>query len=1329
MTKESIGIVLINDDPDDVSLLRQCLASASETKYRVTVKRTGAKGIHACLAPGARRPDCVIIDLHLPDMSGLDVLNQLKNGAGEMKFPVVLFIDSGDECKAATAALRAGAQDYIAKSWLTADGLACAVENAIERFKLREKLHKKRVELERQHREFRALIENVPNIITRIDRDLKHMYINTAIERVTGLAPEAFLGKTSREAGLPAEFCDSWEAVLKEAVVGGSELTYNFDYQTPLGPRSYQARLIPQFSATGEVDSVLAVLTDVTHGKLAEEALRTGEEHLRNVIDRLLAFVGVSTPEGILVEANKPALEAASLTPGDVLGKPFEETYWWSYAPKAQANLRRAIDCAAQGEAVRYDALIRTGKDRFMTIDFMIAPLVDSRGKVTHLIHSGVDITERKRGEEALRKSAARERARSAELQAVLRATPAAIWIAQDPECRRITGNPASYKLLELPEKANISATADAENPAQRNFREFRNGTPIPPHDLPMQRAASRGIESQGTELTLRFEDGRERHIYGNATPLRDADGTVYGAISAFIDITRLKETEEALRHSEKRFRRFATSDIIGIVFADVHGRLNDVNNEYLRIIGYTREQFEASRIRWTEITPPEWRPADEKGVAEARSTGSCSHYEKEYIRRDGSRVPVLIGYTLLDESNDDLVAFILDISERKRSEQIRARLAAIVESSEDAIVSKTLDGVIQSWNAGAERLFGYTQQEAIGQHITLIIPPERQDEERTILDRLCRREWVEHFETVRVAKNGRRLDVSLTVSPICNDAGRVIGASKIARDITERKRGENALRESEARYREAAIEAALNAEANAKFRAFFEQGTNFAGVLALDGTVVEANRLCLDACGFVSEEVLGKPFWECGWWNRSPALMDMVRAASLQAAGGRLFRTESSYFIADGTERVVDLILAPVTDEVGHILFVAATGTDVTERRAMEDALRQQGRRKDEFLAMLAHELRNPLAAIRTAVHILVLKGPLQPELKWGCEVIERQAKHLTRLIEDLLDVSRISTGKIQLRLVPADFRQVVSRAAESVWPLMTAKQHELTIDLPPRPLSVLADPARLEQVVSNLLTNAAKYTDNQGTITLTTAQEGSTIALRLRDNGIGISPEMLPHIFDLYTQVDGNLARSLGGLGIGLTLVKMLVELHGGSVSAASEGPGKGSEFTIRLPALNAPSEDEAQEGRFLPRPTHRPWRPRVLVVDDNVDMALGLALLIETSGHEVKTAHEGSSALEIARQFRPEFVLLDIGMPGMNGYELAEAFKNDPVLREATLIAISGYGQQHDRARARAAGFDHHLIKPVELEILLPILGERQASENPQSNSTRNEDDAGT
>ena len=368
--------------------------------------------------------------------------------------------------------------------------------------------------------------------------------------------------------------------------------------------------------------------------------------------------------------------------------------------------------------------------------------------------------------------------------------------------------------------------------------------------------------------------------------------------------------------------------------------------------------------------------------------------YEKEYIRQDGSLIPVLIGYTLFDESGDDLVAFILDItsvSGRSRPERVWRPSSSLPRTASSARRYRALS--IRGM-PGRAALWLHTGRGNWSNHHS-DYPARAAKRGTEILERLCRGEWVEHFETVRVSKDGQRLDLSLTVSPIRDDAGRVIGASKIARDITVRNRprlpcekaspvtGKRPLRRAKCRGQR-------------QIPCLLRAGDELRGVLSLNGTVVEANRLCLDACGFGAEEVIGKPFWECGWWSGSAALMEIIRIASLQAAGGQPYRTETNYFVADGSERVLDLILIPVADEAGRSLFVAATGTDITDRRSMEDTLRQQGRRKDEFLAMLAHELRNPLAAIRTAVHILVLKGSLEPELTWGCEVIERRPNTL---------------------------------------------------------------------------------------------------------------------------------------------------------------------------------------------------------------------------------------------------------------------------------------------------------------------------------------------
>ncbi|MDI1432455.1 hybrid sensor histidine kinase/response regulator [Polyangium sorediatum] len=377
----------------------------------------------------------------------------------------------------------------------------------------------------------------------------------------------------------------------------------------------------------------------------------------------------------------------------------------------------------------------------------------------------------------------------------------------------------------------------------------------------------------------------------------------------------------------------------------------------------------------------------------------------------------------------------------------------------------------------------------------------------------------------------------------------------------------------------------------------------------------------------------------------------------------------------------------------------------DVTARKEAEQALREADRRKDEFLAMLAHELRNPLAPIRSAAQILRIVGMADPRVERSTAMIERQVQHMTRLVDDLLDVSRITSGKIKLKKGHVDVAVAVGRALETARPLLDARKHEVSVEMPTEPVWVHADPTRLTQMVENLLTNAAKYTEERGRITLAVERAEDIASIRVRDTGVGIPKEMLTRVFDLFTQVDRSLARSEGGLGIGLTLVKNIAEMHGGTVEACSEGRGKGSEFIVRLPALpvtDLPSGPRPPAGGCPAGPR------RILVVDDHADVAESLSMLLRIAGHEVHTALDGCAALEAARTFRPEVVLLDIGLPGMNGYEVASVLRRDPAQAETILIALTGYGHEEDRRRAREAGFTAHLVKPVDLATLERVLG---------------------
>jgi PAS domain S-box-containing protein len=399
-----------------------------------------------------------------------------------------------------------------------------------------------------------------------------------------------------------------------------------------------------------------------------------------------------------------------------------------------------------------------------------------------------------------------------------------------------------------------------------------------------------------------------------------------------------------------------------------------------------------------------------------------------------------------------------------------------------------------------------------------------------------------------------------------------------------------------------------------------------------------------------------------------------------------------------DGTELAIDDSGAPIRDARGRVVGVVLVFRDITQRRGSERALEDADRRKDEFLAMLAHELRNPLAPIRNAAHTLALLGTGDDRVRWVSGVIERQVGLMTRLVDDLLDVSRITSGKITLQRTTVSVREVLAQAVETARPLAESRGQALEVDVPEDAGGVDGDPARLAQAVGNLLDNAIKYTDDGGRIGLRARVEAHEVVIVVEDSGVGVDPELLPHVFDLFIQADRSLERKQGGLGLGLTLVRRLVEMHGGHVEAASAGPGLGSAFTIRLPCLAAEVAEPVAAAEPAEAATAGPAR-RILVVDDQQDSTDSLALFLRLRGHEVRTAHDGPSALDEIEHYRPEVVFLDLGLPGMSGYDVARRVRMKTDLGPLRLVALTGYGTDADRQKTRDAGFDVHLAKPVD------------------------------
>jgi PAS domain S-box-containing protein len=497
--------------------------------------------------------------------------------------------------------------------------------------------------------------------------------------------------------------------------------------------------------------------------------------------------------------------------------------------------------------------------------------------------------------------------------------------------------------------------------------------------------------------------------------------------------------------------------------------------------------------------------------------------------------------------------------------------------------------------------------------------------------------------------------------------------------------------------------------EENERFRALFEQAPGIMAVLRGPEHVFElTNQSYLQLIGHRQvigktareglPEVAGQGFFE---------LLDRVYSSGEPFVGHALpIRVQRE---PDGPleERYLDFVYQPIRDASGAVSGIFVEGSDVTARKQIEDELRAANRQKDQFLAMLAHELRNPLAPIMTAAQLLKV-GRLDPRsIANASEIIARQAAHMTDLVNDLLDVSRVTRGLVTLEKEELDLNVIVSAAVEQVRPLIDARRHSLTLQLSGRSAHVLGDRTRLVQVISNILNNAAKYTAPGGRITLSVSVDEKQVHVGVRDNGVGIAPDILPYIFDLFTQAERTPDRSQGGLGIGLALVKSLVALHGGTVNASSDGIGQGSEFCICLPRLTAPAD--AQDDAAPGDNAQAPGALRVMVVDDNVDAAQMLAALLEVQGHAVCIEYDAKGALERARRERPEVLLLDIGLPDMDGYELARHLRSQPESAGATLVALTGYGQSQDRKEAEQAGFDHYLVKPADMEQVNEVLAE--------------------
>jgi len=894
--------------------------------------------------------------------------------------------------------------------------------------------------------------------------------------------------------------------------------------------------------------------------KRSEEALRESEARYRSVIDALPAAVYTTDADGKITMFNQAAVELSGRVPE--IGNDQWCVTWKLYhpdgtpMPHAECPMAMALK---QGEPIRgYEAIAERPDGSRVSFVPYPTPLRDSNGNLVGAINMLVDITDRKRAEAQLRDREQRLSAffSTAALGVAVLTPDTRFEQVNDTFCRIV-----GYSRAELLKMDSAALTHVDDVPLLKQKIEALMAGGIPRFEI---------------EKRYLRKDGSEIWVQNSVSVTRDAAGKPLNLVALCQDITARKKTETALKQREAELTEFFENASEAIHWIGPDGTILRANKAELRMLGYSADEYIGRNIADFHIDKDNIRHILDR----LHAGETLRAYPAQLLTKEGSIRDVMINSSVYFENGEFMHTrcFTRDVTEQLHTEKSLRQLAAIVETTDDAVISKNLNGIITSWNPAAERLYGYTAAEVVGKSVTILIPPERPDEEPAILARLRRGERIDHYETVRVAKDGRRLDVSLTVSPIRDASGKIIGASKIARDITQQKKAQN---------------------------------------------------------------------------------------------------------------------------EIARLL--------ASERAARQDA-EVASRSKDEFLATLSHELRTPLTAMLGWLTILRTHKLDQKTTTHAIETIERNAKAQAQLIEDLVDISRIVGGKLSLQVGPTELLPVIDASIEVVKPAADAKDISIVVNYDPTVGPVAGDSGRLQQIIWNLLSNAVKFTPNGGSVFVDYRRQGSFAEVVVRDTGIGISEDFLPHVFERFRQAESSATRTHRGMGLGLAIVRHLVELHGGTVSVHSDGENHGTTFMVHLPlaavpkAMSLPAAALEANGDLAKMLNGL----RILLVEDEPDARELIAILLQGSGATVEAVDSVSGALQRLPLFIPDVLVSDIGLPRESGYDLIRHIRSlSSDVNKIPAIALTAFATENDRKMSLSAGFQAHLAKPVEPADLLKTI----------------------
>lgn len=1160
-------------------------------------------------------------------------------------------------------------------------------------------------------KELETFMETVPAAVwIARDPQCHQVTANRTAYELTRKSPGSVVTATPADGKYPFEFkiqkngqdIPPSELPMQQAARTGQEVEAEFEFVfSDNEVRSLYGKAVPLRDDSGEIQGAIGAFVDVTERQQVEQALRQKQEwlDLAQAAAKLGSFdCNMQTNVNIWSKE----LEAIyGLEPGE-FGRTYEDWVRLVHPEdiaKVEAELRHLVTLRSDEFFTDFRIIWRDGSIRWIHMRARI--LYDDDGKALRVVGVNADITDRKQAEEALRRSEAR-------LRRIVDSNIIGIFFG-DLNGKITEANDAFLQMLGYTQQDLLAG-------------QICWDTLTPPEYVERNQQAVEALRATGTYASLEKEffrkDGSRVWVEMGGTLFEgENEGVCY-----VIDLTERKQAEKALRQSEARLRRLLDSNLIGVVFSDFDGNILDANDAFLQMVGYSRQEL--SEMDWRTMTPSEYANLDERAIAELQSSGACTPFEKEYFRKDGSRVPILIGFALLEGTENECICFVLDLTQRKQNEEALRQSQERLHLALEAARMGDWDWNIQTgqvhWSANLEKLFGFVPGTFDGRYETVIgmIHPEDRPFVLQAINRAVYEREDYNIEFRFVKPDGEIRWAVGKGRVFYDQMGNPVQMTGVDLDITDRQQAEAALRQSELMFRTLA---------DAMPQMFW--------VTQPDGYHEYYNQRWYDYTGTTLLQTRGE-----GWQNiLHPD--DVQRTIEIWQNS---LRTGTTYDIeyrlrraADGEYRWHLGRAFPLRDPDGEIVKWFGSCTDIHDQklaieeraqalereRAARIELEKASRMKDEFLAIVSHELRSPLNGILGWSRLLRTRRLPPDKTEQALASIERNAQAQTQLIEDLLDISRIIRGNIRLNLRPTDLIPIIHAALDTVRPTASTKSIQIEAQLAPIVGLVSGDPDRIQQIVWNLLSNAVKFTPEGGRVEIRLEQVDSRAQIQVIDTGKGIDPDFLPYVFDRFRQADATTTRTQGGLGLGLAIVRNLIELHGGKASVASQGEGKGATFTVQLPLLPViPSISELEE---LSVQRQTDWETtlnlnglKILAVDDEADTREFLKTALEQFGASVTVAASSHETFQLLQTVKPDVLLSDIGMPGEDGYTLIRRVRSLPPEEGGQIpaVALTAYAREDDRLHALAAGFQMHIPKPIEpiqLLVVIDRLARRQSA----------------